>query len=216
MPIKPGSLQVEINGVSILDRVTGGPQDFTAMIDPGAPLRDNNVLKIRADRADARQARRDAILQVPAAREGARPSDRGPRGPDPRAARAQQDRRLPARERHGALRDPGRGPARALQRGPVRRQPDRRRARREAGQGQLPRGPAGAQHRERDQRADGRDRERRAGRHGGGDPHLRPRRPARLREPLEPGDRPGLPASPRSPTTAISRSRAAPATASRP
>jgi hypothetical protein len=51
-PIAPGSLEVEINGVSILDRVTGGPQNFTALIDPGAPLRDNNVLKIRADRAD--------------------------------------------------------------------------------------------------------------------------------------------------------------------
>ncbi len=51
-PIVPGSLEVEINKVSILDRVTGGPQHFSAAIDPGSPLRDNNVLKIRADRGD--------------------------------------------------------------------------------------------------------------------------------------------------------------------
>ena len=38
-----------------------------------------------------------------------------------------------------------------------------------------------------------RDRERRPGRHAGGDPHLRARRPARLREPLEPGRGPGSP-----------------------
>jgi hypothetical protein len=49
-PIQPGSLQVELNGVSILDRVTGGPEQFTASIEPGAPLRDNNLLKIRATR----------------------------------------------------------------------------------------------------------------------------------------------------------------------
>jgi hypothetical protein len=51
-PIEPGSLRVEINRVSILDRVTGGPQDFTAVIAPGAPLRDDNLLQIRANRAD--------------------------------------------------------------------------------------------------------------------------------------------------------------------
>src|SRR4029453_7489694 len=50
--IAPGSLQVEINQVSILDRVTGGPQHFTAVIEPGSPLRDDNVLQIRADRPD--------------------------------------------------------------------------------------------------------------------------------------------------------------------
>ena len=44
----PGSLRVEINGVSILDRVTGGPTHFTATIDPGAPLRDRNELEIEA------------------------------------------------------------------------------------------------------------------------------------------------------------------------
>src|SRR5262245_32712988 len=49
-PIEPGSLRVDLNDVSILDRVTGGPQNFTAEIEPGPPLRDNNVLKIRADR----------------------------------------------------------------------------------------------------------------------------------------------------------------------
>jgi hypothetical protein len=50
--IDPDSLDVTINQVSILDRVTGGPEHFTALIDPGAPLRDNNVLQVRADRAD--------------------------------------------------------------------------------------------------------------------------------------------------------------------
>jgi hypothetical protein len=50
--IDPDSLEVEINRVSILDRVSGGPEHFTATIDPGAPLRDNNVLQVRADRAD--------------------------------------------------------------------------------------------------------------------------------------------------------------------
>jgi hypothetical protein len=50
--IDPASLEVEINQVSILDRVTGGPEVFTATIDPGAPLRDNNLLQVSADRAD--------------------------------------------------------------------------------------------------------------------------------------------------------------------
>ena len=54
-PIKPGSLRVALNGVSILDRVTGGPQNFTAVIDPGTPLRDNNVLLVRANHADRRK-----------------------------------------------------------------------------------------------------------------------------------------------------------------
>ncbi len=48
--IEPGSLEVELNQVSILDRVTGGPEDFTATIDPGSPLRDENHLKIWARR----------------------------------------------------------------------------------------------------------------------------------------------------------------------
>src|SRR5262245_5478 len=51
-PIAPGSLQVELNHVSILDRVTGGPQSYTAVIEPGTPLRDDNVLQIRADRPE--------------------------------------------------------------------------------------------------------------------------------------------------------------------
>jgi hypothetical protein len=50
--IQPGSLEVEINHVSILDRVSGGPEVYTATIEPGAPLRDNNVLQVRARRAD--------------------------------------------------------------------------------------------------------------------------------------------------------------------
>jgi len=50
--IEPGSLEVELNGVSILDRVTGGPESFRALIEPGAPLRDRNLLAIRASRAD--------------------------------------------------------------------------------------------------------------------------------------------------------------------
>jgi hypothetical protein len=49
-PIQPGSLEVELNHVSILDRVTGGPEHFSALIEPGAPLRDNNLLKVRATR----------------------------------------------------------------------------------------------------------------------------------------------------------------------
>jgi len=48
--ILPGSLEVELNHVSILDRVTGGPEHFTAVIEPGAPLRDNNLLEVRAIR----------------------------------------------------------------------------------------------------------------------------------------------------------------------
>ncbi len=50
-PIQPGSLDVELNHVSILDRVSGGPEHFTAVIEPGAPLRDHNLLKVVATRA---------------------------------------------------------------------------------------------------------------------------------------------------------------------
>jgi hypothetical protein len=48
--IVPGSLEVELNHVSILDRVSGGPNLYTATIEPGAPLRDHNLIQIRADR----------------------------------------------------------------------------------------------------------------------------------------------------------------------
>jgi hypothetical protein len=50
-PVDPASLEVTLNGVSIDDRVTGGPTSFVAQIEPGAPLRDDNLLKIKADRA---------------------------------------------------------------------------------------------------------------------------------------------------------------------
>jgi hypothetical protein len=50
-PVEPASLEVTLNGVPIDDRVTGGPTAFTAHIEPGAPLRDDNLLKIKADRA---------------------------------------------------------------------------------------------------------------------------------------------------------------------
>jgi hypothetical protein len=52
--IAPGSLEVVRNGVSILDRVTGGPEHFSALIEPGAPLRDHNLLKVRATREKGR------------------------------------------------------------------------------------------------------------------------------------------------------------------
>lgn len=48
--LDPASLTVELNGVSILDRFSGGPAHYTATIDPGAPLRDQNQLKITADK----------------------------------------------------------------------------------------------------------------------------------------------------------------------
>jgi hypothetical protein len=45
--MEPGSLEVEINGESILDRVSGGPV-YTATIEPGPPLRNHNMLVVRA------------------------------------------------------------------------------------------------------------------------------------------------------------------------
>jgi len=44
--IIPGSLVAELNGDSILDRMSGGPL-YTGIIDPGPPLRDLNVLVVR-------------------------------------------------------------------------------------------------------------------------------------------------------------------------
>jgi hypothetical protein len=51
--VEPGSLRVEINGESVLDRLSGGPV-FTGTIDPGAPLRDFNMLVVRAREAHTR------------------------------------------------------------------------------------------------------------------------------------------------------------------
>lgn len=48
--LDPDTLEVTLNHVSILDRFTGGPQLFVATIDPGAPLRDLNLLQISAER----------------------------------------------------------------------------------------------------------------------------------------------------------------------
>jgi hypothetical protein len=58
----PDSLAVEINQVSILDRVSGGPTSFTATIAPGAPLRGFNRLTVRADRSDGQG---QAVRMVP-------------------------------------------------------------------------------------------------------------------------------------------------------
>jgi hypothetical protein len=45
--IEAGSLEVTINGESILDRISGGPL-YTATIDPGPPLRNQNLLVVKA------------------------------------------------------------------------------------------------------------------------------------------------------------------------
>ena len=50
--VDPGSLEVDMNDVSVLDRVSGGPVVFSATIDPGAPLRDSNTLVLRAMRSN--------------------------------------------------------------------------------------------------------------------------------------------------------------------
>ncbi len=48
---EPGSLEATVNGESILDRLTGGPV-FTGIIEPGAPLRDLNLLVVKARAAE--------------------------------------------------------------------------------------------------------------------------------------------------------------------
>ena len=52
---EPGSLEVTINGESVLDRLSGGPV-YVATIDPGAPLRDHNFLVVRARAASNGQS----------------------------------------------------------------------------------------------------------------------------------------------------------------
>ncbi len=87
-PFVPGTLEVKINQVSILHLVSGGPEHFTAAVDPGAPLQDHNVLKIRADRVGSTVKLVGALAfdYLPAGKAHARqiqnPSDliRGPLG----------------------------------------------------------------------------------------------------------------------------------------
>jgi len=51
---EPGSLEVSLNHESILDRLSGGPL-YSGVIEPGSPLRDFNLLLVRArEAADGR------------------------------------------------------------------------------------------------------------------------------------------------------------------
>jgi hypothetical protein len=53
----PGSLTVKLNRVDVLARFSGGPILYTATIDPGAPLRDFNLLVVRAERTSGGKAK---------------------------------------------------------------------------------------------------------------------------------------------------------------
>jgi hypothetical protein len=72
--VDPASLEVEMNDVSILDRVSGGPVSFSAVIDPGAPLRESNVLVLRANRenGEGQVVREVQFAYVPIGRASAR------------------------------------------------------------------------------------------------------------------------------------------------
>ena len=178
----PGTLTATLNGVAL--PLTGGPTTFTADLDAGPPLLDQNELVVFAQATNGTGSRqnRSFVYGPPKARARQITSARDL---ITRAARPQPDRRLADRERRGALRRSRTSPQRDLhsvgQFGGNLIDAELVGA---AGPGQLLRGAAGAQHRDRDQRADRRDRERRAGRHGRDRAHLRPRRPPRLRQPL--------------------------------
>jgi hypothetical protein len=52
----PGTLTAELNHVDVLSRFSGGPTHYTATLAPGAPLLDNNQLKVRAKRVSGGKA----------------------------------------------------------------------------------------------------------------------------------------------------------------
>ena len=72
--LDPESLAVELNHVSIVDRISGGPSLFTGSIAPGAPLRTVNLLKIEAERLDGYGTARRVVpfLYVPPGKAKAR------------------------------------------------------------------------------------------------------------------------------------------------
>jgi hypothetical protein len=49
----PSTLSLELNGVDVTARLSGGPTSFTASIQPGSPLRDHNQLVVRVEQADS-------------------------------------------------------------------------------------------------------------------------------------------------------------------
>ena len=62
--IDSSSLRIELNGEPILDRFTGGPEIFEATIVAGFPLRDNNVLKARANRTGKNDSRNTDCISL--------------------------------------------------------------------------------------------------------------------------------------------------------
>jgi hypothetical protein len=107
------TLQAKVNGETVA--VTGGPV-YTATMNPGFPLKDDNVLRVSAKRLGAQSTVQVRPAQGARLRAGHHRRSRDHRvrrvGPDHRSARPQPGGRPHAGEHRRALRRPAGEPAR--------------------------------------------------------------------------------------------------------